>query len=604
MKSYLSLIPISAKMHRRKNRMTILCIVFAVFMVTSVFSMAEMGIRMETARIVNKHGVDSLLAMATSSSAQNYFFIAAVLFVMILLAGVLMISSSIGSNVAQRTRFFGMMRCIGMSKKQIVRFVRLEALDWCKTAVPAGVTLGIVSAWLLCAVLRFLVGEEFSTIPLFGISLIGIFCGILVGIVTVLLAAGAPARRAAKVSPIAAVSGNSDASPAASHAMNARFCKIETALGIHHALERKKNLFLMIGSFALSIVLLFAFVAMVDLVNCMMPQSSAAADITISAANAEGSSIDSSLPKTLKGMAGVTHAFGRNSALGVSSSVQKGAFQADTVDLISYDAFDLQCLAKDKMLQKGSDLNAVLENPDAVLLIADTDSPLTLGDSLQVTGHSLLVAGRLKYNPFSADGSSDGTVTLITSHATFTELTGVTGYSLMYLQTAPDITDAQVEAIRQTVGDTVAFEDQRGQSTSNTYLAFVVCLYTFLGVIALITILNIVNNISMSVTVRTKQYGAMRAAGMSVRQVIKMIVAEALTYTVLGCVAGCAAGLAVSRMLYASIITTHFPYMVWRVPVLPLMLILLFALLATVAALYGPAKRMRKMSITETISEL
>ena len=49
MKSYLSLIPISAKVHRRQNGMTLLCIVFAVFMVTAVFSMAEMGFRMEQA---------------------------------------------------------------------------------------------------------------------------------------------------------------------------------------------------------------------------------------------------------------------------------------------------------------------------------------------------------------------------------------------------------------------------------------------------------------------------------------------------------------------------------------------------------------------------
>ena len=55
MKSYLSLIPISAKVHRRQNRMTLLCIVFAVFMVTAVFSMTEMGFRMEQARLVGKH---------------------------------------------------------------------------------------------------------------------------------------------------------------------------------------------------------------------------------------------------------------------------------------------------------------------------------------------------------------------------------------------------------------------------------------------------------------------------------------------------------------------------------------------------------------------
>ena len=38
MKSYLSLIPISAKVRRRQNRMTILCIVIAVFLVSAIFS--------------------------------------------------------------------------------------------------------------------------------------------------------------------------------------------------------------------------------------------------------------------------------------------------------------------------------------------------------------------------------------------------------------------------------------------------------------------------------------------------------------------------------------------------------------------------------------
>ena len=46
MKSYLSLIPISARVRRRQNRLTRLCIVFGVFMVTAIFSMAEMGARM------------------------------------------------------------------------------------------------------------------------------------------------------------------------------------------------------------------------------------------------------------------------------------------------------------------------------------------------------------------------------------------------------------------------------------------------------------------------------------------------------------------------------------------------------------------------------
>lgn len=56
MKSYLSLIPISAHVHRRQNRLTLLCITISVFLVTAVFSMADMGNRMQTNNMLKKHG--------------------------------------------------------------------------------------------------------------------------------------------------------------------------------------------------------------------------------------------------------------------------------------------------------------------------------------------------------------------------------------------------------------------------------------------------------------------------------------------------------------------------------------------------------------------
>ena len=86
---------------------------------------------------------------------KNIYAMSGVLFVLVLLAGVLMISGSLNSNVTQRTKFFGMLRCIGASRRQIIRFVRLEALNWCKIAIPIGIITGIAVSWGICAWLHY-----------------------------------------------------------------------------------------------------------------------------------------------------------------------------------------------------------------------------------------------------------------------------------------------------------------------------------------------------------------------------------------------------------------------------------------------------------------
>ena len=459
MKSYLSLIPISAKVHRRQNRMTLLCIVFAVFMVTAVFSMAEMGFRMEQARLVGKHGSFSIGDLLGSSMGQTLLSVAVVLFLLILVAGVLMISSSMNSSVAQRTKFFGMMRCIGMSKQQIIRFVRLEALNWCKTAVPIGLILGVVTTWGLCAVLRFVVREEFSDIPLFGISIFGIVCGIFVGLITVLIAANAPAKHAAKVSPITAVSGNADHGKTMHHCQYTGFGKIEALLGIDHAVSGKKNLFLMTGSFALSIILFLSFSVMIDFVDYLIPQSAATSDIDI--ASADGNAIPRELLASIREMDGVREVYGRRSAFDVPARLDGDTGFSGTIDLISYDDFDLQCLKKDGALKRGSDLSKVYGDSLFVLATSDQDSTWKIGDTVQIGDETLTIAGLLKNDPFSEDGLTNGKLTLITSGETFIRLTGNDDYSLVLIQTAGNVTDENVQAIQNSVDKTYSFRDKR-----------------------------------------------------------------------------------------------------------------------------------------------
>ncbi|MBD5523201.1 MAG: ABC transporter permease [Lachnospiraceae bacterium] len=100
-----------------------------------------------------------------------------------------------------------------------------------------------------------------------------------------------------------------------------------------------------------------------------------------------------------------------------------------------------------------------------------------------------------------------------------------------------------------------------------------------------------------------KQYGAMRAVGMSVRQMTKMIAAEAVTYAVCGMVIGLAGGLYMHRLLMNKLIYSHFGG-TWSIPFEPIIIVLLIFVLACAAAVHAPVRRIRGMAITETVNEL
>ena len=120
-------------------------------------------------------------------------------------------------------------------------------------------------------------------------------------------------------------------------------------------------------------------------------------------------------------------------------------------------------------------------------------------------------------------------------------------------------------------------------------------------VIALITVFNVINSISMSVSARIKQYGAMRAIGMSSRQLVKMVTAEAATYSFVGSLAGCLVGLPIHKYLFEHMVTGRWGDP-WRIPVPVLAIMVLLVVITALIAVRGPARRIHNMSVIDTIS--
>ena len=146
------------------------------------------------------------------------------------------------------------------------------------------------------------------------------------------------------------------------------------------------------------------------------------------------------------------------------------------------------------------------------------------------------------------------------------------------------------------------FSDQRlsNQDNRGAFWAFSLFLYGFLTVIVLITCFHIVNSISMSASARMRQYGAMRAIGMSCAQFTRMLAAEAGAYACSGCILGCVLGLPLHRLLYQYLVTARWGTP-WEMPLGALGLILLVVLAASAAAIFRPGRQIRGMAITEVI---
>ena len=602
MKSYLSLIPISAKVRKKQNHLTLMCIAISVFLVTSIFSMAEIVLRMEMDRLKLKHTGFSFNDVLKSNLGQTLIPIAIILFILILVAGALMISGSINNSIAQRTKFFGMMRSLGMSKGQIKKFVRLESLNWCKTSIPVGTLIGVVSTWVLCGGLRYIVGEEFSNVPVFTISIFGILAGILVGLASVLIAAKKPAKEASKISPIVALSGNAKSNIGNKQLVNNKFFNIEKLLGINHAIENKKNLFLMSASFALSIMLFLTFIVFGQFVNYIMPQSSARADIVIMSKDTS-SNIDPNLLDKLEKVEGVKNVYGRRSVFDVNAILESESNLREKIDIISYDDFDLKGLKKDKVLKKKSDLSKVFGKSHYVLATWDRESDKEIGDKIKINGEDFEIAGLLKYDPFTSDGETGGKTTIITSSQTFKQITHEDGYNLVMLQTNENFSNESINEVQKIMGNKNTINDRREQKTTGTYMAFMFFVYGFIAIIGLVSLLNSINSISISVSSKIKQYGMMRAVGMDKFQIKRMIKVESATYGFFGCFIGIIVGVLLNKIIFTKLIENHFSYAVWQFPILPVIISIGFILISVIISTYKPIKRINKMSITDNINE-
>lgn len=197
--------------------------------------------------------------------------LAAIVIGLIMFGSISLIYNAFSISVSERTKQFGLLSSIGATKKQLKKMVLFEALTVSAIGIPLGILVGIGGI----GVTLLLIGNKFATMlgdydaPMrICVSWQAVVIAVLVALVTVLISAWVPSKRATKVSAVEAIRQNADIQsankPVKTSKLTYKLFGLPGVLASKHFKRSKKKYRTTVISLFMSIVLFVSASAFTD----------------------------------------------------------------------------------------------------------------------------------------------------------------------------------------------------------------------------------------------------------------------------------------------------------------------------------------------------
>ena len=141
-----------------------------------------------------------------------FYSLAAIIIALIVFGSVSLIYNAFSISVSERTRQFGLLSSVGATRKQLRRMVLFEALAVSIVGIPLGILVGIGGI----GITLLLIGDKFFSIVRVAIpmrlcvSWQAVVIAAVIALVTVLISAWIPSKRATRVSAVEAIRQSMD----------------------------------------------------------------------------------------------------------------------------------------------------------------------------------------------------------------------------------------------------------------------------------------------------------------------------------------------------------------------------------------------------------
>ena len=595
----------------------------------------------------------SLRAATAEFQATTGLIAAVALFV-----GAFLIYNTLSMTIGERLREVGLLRAAGATRRQVAWLIVLQALVLGLLGSLLGVLLGgILAVWLGGAFAAGVVaigGIAQTETP---VSVPGLVLSIGVGIVVTLAAALEPAWRASRIAPIEALRRTLFQAPVAGARLawvGIVFLVVGVAgLALWPSGGATAGLLRSLGVYALLLLVTLlspiilpalsrivgaplgvAFRAEERLARNAIGRDPARTALTVGAltiglamivaigaiAQSDRRAAESWLEEVIPGETLLTSI----RPIGATEGIEAELAGLPGVERVSpIGRFDLAVGRSrvDAAAVVGTDLlvderlRIVVGDRRAALLALDEGGsavlPRSLAEQLGVTVGSELTALAADGSPraLTVSGIAERTIpgrageTVLVGWSDAVEQFGVEGADALAVRYQPG-READSRSLLESSARQLALEPSplsAAQGAASDTLAQLFAVFDVLAAVAVVIAgFGIVNTLTMSVLERVREIGVLRAAGMTRRQVWRMVLVEAAVIGIAGAILGVLLGLLVAAFMLA--LAGGFPLVAsLDPPWVVIGLSALFGVLVAVAAAWYPARVASRMSIVRAV---
>jgi putative ABC transport system permease protein len=508
-----------------------------------------------------------------------------------LLGALVLLSSTISTLVGEQTQEIATMKAIGARERQIRRvYLRTTALLGGLGAI-AGAVLGVLLSWGLTS---YFASSLYAISAPFSVDLPVVVASLAVGVIGPPLAAMPAVRRAARL-PLAETlqaAGSATTSPEGRLdrlLRRARFLPRTAQIGLRSVTYRRRRSITTVLQVSLAVATLLAFLSLITSVTNTVNQSWNSYRFNIQADSVSGQAFAPQAGRLIASIPGVTSVQPQ-----LTNSINLGGQDGSVWAIPDRPMYSFH-------LVTGRLLTPADTRTQARVVVVEQSIARASGTHL---GQRVLVRTAVGEVPFTvvgivSDQQNNGTVLYVPLTTMQSVLRTPGAVNRYWIQTTSDshqlidqtnmrierasaVHGLQMETMREYVGAANDRATYRGITTAITVLGLLVVA---------ISMVALVNTLTMVVLERTREIGILRCIGAHARDVRRIFATEGLTIALAGWLIGIPLGFGLAHAVIALVQSVFNEHLLFTFPALNIPLALIGTLVLALLVMQIPLRR-------------